>query len=330
MLRTCILLLAFITSFSYSQSDQALVDRFDRMYASQKFELALRTAEAIIDRYPDSAWWNFNAGAVCARLERPDQAITYLDRCAELKFSGIASFEQNTDLDPLREREDFQQIVERVRANAKARMDEFQREAKAHQPLVYEPPNLKDELVPLVIALHGTGMRGQDMYDAMLETAQQQGLLLVCPDGLRPSGQGFSWTYRDESEWFVKHLIERAVREHHADPDRVILVGFSQGANIALVIGQTEPKLFEAVIPICGHYEAQVAKGDQAPARFYLMTGSRDPWKRTYTDARRDFEQAGGEVELRLLTGRGHELPGGTSGTREFTKAIRWALKQEP
>ena len=323
-----LLVLALASSLSFAQSDQALVDRYDRMYASGKYEQALRVAELISERYPESATWHFNSGALYAKLDQPDAAISHLQQCADLGFTGIASFEQNADLDSVRDRSDFKAVLELVRSAAKARMDAFQDEARRHQPKVYVPPTAATESRPLLIALHGTGMDGESMYDALLETAELEGMILVCPDALRPAGEGFSWTYRDESSWFVNHLIERAISEHNADPERVILVGFSQGANIALIMGQTQPERFAGVIPICGHYEAQIAESEQTPAPFYLMTGAQDPWKRTYTDARRDFEDAGAAVQVRLLPSKGHALPMGKAGTREYVRAVRWVLEQ--
>jgi len=328
MTRLIILILAVTTSFAFAQSDQQLSDRYDRMYETGKYELALGAAEKILERYPESAWWRFNAGAVCAKLDRSEEAIVHLQQCADLKFSGVRSFEQNSDLDSLRAMEAFIKILEQVRSNAKTRMDEFQREAKVHQPLVSVPEMSEGEKLPLILAMHGTGMDGKSMHDALLESATQERMILISPDALRPAGEGFSWTYSDEAEWFVQHLIDLAVEKHNADPERVILLGFSQGANIALVLGQTQPEKFAGVIPICGHYEAQIAEADETPTAFYLMTGGRDPWRRTYMTAKKDMEAAGGAVQTRVLTARGHELPSGKSGTKEYVRALRWVLEQ--
>lgn len=311
-----------------AQSDQSLVDRYDRMYASEKYELALKAAETICERYPTSTNWHFKAGALQARLGHPELAIEHLQACANGKYTGISSFEQNSDLDSLRDRDDFQAIVETVRGNAKARMDEFQREAKAHLPESYYPAKVEGEKRPLVIALHGTGMDGKSMFGSMKEACESVGAILIAPDALRPAGDGFSWTYRDESKWFVNFLIERAIEEDDADPDRVILVGFSQGANIALILGQTQPETFVGVVPICGHYESQNAEAKDVPSAFYLMSGARDPWRKTYVKAKRDFEAGGGAVQVRLLAGKGHQLPRGKSGTNEYSRAIKWCLDQ--
>jgi len=320
-------LLFVFTLSAHAQTDQQLIDRYDKMYAAEKYELALKAVETICERYPAAARWHFFAGALYSKLGQPEKAIEYLQITADNNYTGIASFEQNTDLDPIRDRDDFIAILDTVRANAKARMGEFQAEAKNHMPKSYFPPP-GDTKPPLIIALHGTGMDGQSMFDAIGQAAKNQHAILIAPDALRPAGDGFSWTYRDESKWFVEYLIEDAIKNHNADPDRVILIGFSQGANIALILGQTHPESFLAVIPICGHYEPQIAEASTTPAPFYLITGSRDPWKKTYIKAKNDFTAAGGQVQSRILSGKGHQLPSGKSGTREYEKAIIWALKQ--
>ncbi len=322
-----ILLLAMFSSQTMAQTDQKLMDRYDRMYAAQKYELALKAAETICDRHPQSGIWHFFAGALLAMLDRGDEAIEYLQVCADRKYTGIASFEQNSDLDSVREREDFKSIIQTVRINAQARMNEFQAEAKKHVPQAYYPDSTGVKM-PLVIALHGTGMDGKSMFEAIKEACVAQEAILIAPDALRPAGNGFSWTYRDESKWFVNYLIEQAVKKHDADPDRVILIGFSQGANIALILGQTQPEKFAGVVPICGHYEAQNAESTATPAPFYLISGARDPWKKTYIQAKKDFAVAGGRVQTRILTGKGHQLPSGKSGTALYQQAIIWSLNQ--
>lgn len=321
-------LLGGLATLASGQSDRQLMDRYDRLYAGGKHALALKAAEELCERHPGSGVWAFNAGALCARLGEGDRAVAHLRRCADNGYSGIASFEQNTDLDPIREREDFRAVLETVRAAAQKRLEAFEREARRHEPATYAPEADAGVAPPLIIALHGTGMTGRQMYDALAEAAAERGAMLIAPDGLRPSGEGFAWTYRDEAAWFVHHLIDRAVEAHGADPSRVILLGFSQGANIALIMGQTEPERFLAVVPICGHYEAQVTAAEGATAPFYLMTGARDPWRRTYGRAKRDLEARGGVVETRVLAGQGHALPRGRSGTREYLRAIDWALSR--
>ncbi len=325
MIRAAFIVLTLMCSVVSAQSVQELIDRFDRAYAADRMSLAINTAERILELYPDSAWWHFQAGCVLARLDRHDESIEHLNRCSSLGFSGITSFEEHSDLDPLRDDARFVEVMDQVRTHAVARMNAFQEEAKRHTPLIYVPDELSEGTrPPLILALHGTGMDGESMHDSLLEFAKQEQMILISPDALRPSGDGFSWTYRDESEWFVEYLIELSITEHNVDPEQVYLVGFSQGANIALVMGQIRPELFAGVIPVCGHYEPQIVDSDIKPAPFYLMTGARDDWRRTYSIASRDFAERGGHVQLRVIPKHGHELPSGRIAIREFAKAFKW------
>ncbi len=332
-IRTVAFLVCLLSALACGQPDQQLVADYDRSYAAGEYEEALEAAELICSRYPTSGWWHFCAGSLQAKLGRPEEAIRLLGICADAGFTGIRSFEQNTDLDPIRSIPDFGSIIARVRENAAQRLAEFKVLAEEHKPLVHTPePISAEEKFPIVIALHGTGMRGEDMFDAMRDACRRKRVVLVAPDALRRNGGGFAWTYRDESEWLIDDMIDRAVRDHRGDRSRVLLVGFSQGANIALTLVQTQPKKFQAVVPICGHYEPQVAQsGEHAVlAPCYLMTGSKDQWRESYAKASKDFESNGGITQLHVLKGRGHELPRGTSGTRAYLKAIEWGLTQKP
>ena len=332
-MRSILVLIAFLfltSGSAFSQTDQQLVDRYDQSVAAERYRSALKSAQDIVERYPESATWNFNLGSMHARTGGIDQAIECLQISADKGYTGVRSFEQSEDLDALRDDERFIAILKQVQSNAAARLDQFKREAKNHNPKTHIPENI-DDSPALILALHGTGMRGTDMYKALKDTADELNMILIAPDALRPAGNGgFSWTYRDESEWMIEHLINQAIEEHTIDPTQIYLVGFSQGANIALIMGQTHPDLFAGVIPICGHYEPQAADAseDATLPPFYLLTGARDPWKKTYAHAKRDFAQADAPVKVRMIAGKGHELPSGNAGLAELTRAIKWCQQQ--
>tara|TARA_R110000868_G_scaffold241497_3_gene496566 strand:- start:244540 stop:245547 length:1008 start_codon:yes stop_codon:yes gene_type:complete len=319
------LTITLFISIAHAQSDQQLVARYDKAVAAQNYTLALKSAQEITTRYPESANWNFNLGSMLARTDDPDGAIEALKKAADLGYTGTRSFEQSEDLNPLREDERFKSILRQVQRNAQARLNEYIAEAENHKPKTHIPKNTPDSPA-LILALHGTGMTGTDMIDALKETADQLNMILIAPDALRPAGDGFSWTYRDESEWMVNHTITQAIEQHNIDPNQIYLVGFSQGANIALIMGQTHPNLFAGIIPICGHYEPQNASAEDSATLppFYLLTGARDPWKKTYTHAKRDLTKSNTPVQVRMLAGKGHEIPAGPAGVKELVRAITW------
>ncbi len=322
-----------ITSLnSAAQSDRQLVDRYDQSVNSKRYQAALNTAQQLSERYPESSTWKFNLGSMYARLGETEPALDALATAADLGYTGVRSFEQSEDLDALRDDKRFHKILSDVQQNAAKRLRIYIQEAEDHEPKTFIPDNAPDSPA-LILALHGTGMRGADMLNALKDTAEELNMILIAPDALRPLREGgFSWTYRDEAEWMVNHMIRTAVQQHNVDPNKIYLVGFSQGANIALTMGQTDPELFAGIIPICGHYEPQIAEANpnQSPTPFYLMTGARDPWKKTYAIAKRDFTKANTPVTVRVIPAIGHQIPSGPRGIKELTKAITWCQNNQP
>lgn len=323
------LLLLLAPTAALAQSDRSLIDRYDTLVSREKYPAALETAQKIVDRHPESSVWRFNLGSMLARTGEHDAAIDQLSKCAELGYTGVRSFEQSEDLDPIRDDPRFVEILDQVRASAQARLDTYIEHAEAHTPSVHVP-SVKDEHPPLVIALHGTGMRGSEMLDPLRSAADRLGMVIVAPDALRPSGPGFAWTYRDESEWMIEHMIGWAQDEHAIDPDRVYLVGYSQGANIAITMAQTHPDLFAGIVPICGHYEPNLVESDndQPLPPIALISGSRDPWSKTYVLAKREFKARDTPVTLVVVQGMGHEIPRGGSRDQLLYQAIKWCVEQ--
>jgi predicted esterase len=314
-----------------AQSDTQLVDRFDKAEAAGQYKEALVAAQAIVQRHPTSAFWAFNAARMHARLGQADEAIALLRKSADAGFTGISSFEEHADLDTVRARPEFAAIVATVRANAAKRMVEFQAEAKQHTHPVFKPRNLPKGVRPgAIIALHGSGGTGAQMVNACKRTCTDLGLICIAPDAVRQQGTGFSWTYRDEAAWLVEHMVREAIEKHGADPERIYLVGFSQGANIALVMARSHAGLFAGVVPVCGHYEpgivAKSGAGKAPPAPpMYLVTGAGDAWKQTYEQAERDFEDAGGAAEVRIVPGMGHSMV----SPAELRRALEWCIAGE-
>ncbi len=50
--------------------------------------------------------------------------------------------------------------------------------------------------------------------------------------------------------------------------------------------------------------------------------------RKTYAQAKRDFEAAGGAAEARMISGNGHELPRGRDDERAYAIGIRWVPDQ--
>lgn len=115
----------------------------------------------------------------------------------------------------------------------------------------YLPARQTDTPAPLVVFLHGAGERGHDNMQ-QLQTLPTQlfrspaftGSVLApqCPPGM------FWGSCMPELET----LIQRTIRDHRIDPQRIYLTGFSMGGYGSWELAARRPDLFAAVVPICG------------------------------------------------------------------------------
>jgi len=122
---------------------------------------------------------------------------------------------------------------------------------------------------PLLIALHGF----QGNKDSMMRLARRvaDGRMVVASlqapyhfwfktgRGTWDIQPGFGWgtNYKPEESVALHHrnilkLIERAVKENHADPSRVFLLGFSQACSFNYRFVFTHPQKARGVIAVCG------------------------------------------------------------------------------
>ncbi len=125
------------------------------------------------------------------------------------------------------------------------------RSVLVHTP---EQPKYRGDtpLMPLVLALHGSDGSAADMealtgYD---DLADQQHFVVAYADGLLVQGDGYasrSWNSGQCCEpatsagvddvAFLSELIDRLIARYPVDPERVFVVGHSNGAIMAQVLG---------------------------------------------------------------------------------------------
>ncbi len=112
-------------------------------------------------------------------------------------------------------------------------------------------------LLPLMIFLHGSGERGNDLAQVKIHGPPKIAdrdprfpFLLVSPQ--LPA----------EQDWDLdklRVLLAWAMKTLPADPDRVILTGLSRGGHATWRWGAAEPKRFAALAPVAGRGDAGTA-----------------------------------------------------------------------
>lgn len=118
---------------------------------------------------------------------------------------------------------------------------------------LYIPGSLtKRNKLPLVIYLHSSGDCGNDIENVnntglpkLIKNGRNYDFLMVAP--LMGTNYCKSWDFPYAT---VKSLIDDVVNNYPVDPERIIISGFSVGANNTLTMIRNYPNFFAGAIPI--------------------------------------------------------------------------------
>lgn len=119
-----------------------------------------------------------------------------------------------------------------------------------------------DGLLPTVIALHGYGSHALDLVGLSPMLAEGR-LLMVCPQAphlIEDGAFSFSWSSAPResqrqtaasiaaSATDVLAFVESALAQYPIDPERVVLLGFSQGGGVAAHAALAAPERFAGLV----------------------------------------------------------------------------------
>jgi len=163
--------------------------------------------------------------------------------------------------------------------------------------IVHVPPTFDGKRkLPVVIMLHGAGGTGQQ---AMEQTgwdrkADSETFIAAFPDGvaehpklppsflLNPqtwndgSGRHASGRRKDADADFIGYIIETLQTRYDADPSRIYLTGFSNGASMTFRLGVELSDQLAAIAPVAGHLFIHDHQLKRALPTLYLI-GREDP-----------------------------------------------------
>jgi predicted esterase len=300
---------------------------FERAYARGDWAGAAKAGEIWVEREPGNSIAAFNTACAFARAGQPEIALGWLERAGQAGFAGTRSIDEDPDLAPARALAGFEAAVAPIRANRARMFTEFRAEAERSEILTLVPPGEPKELRPLVVVLHGYGGSPAPMAALYRRVALELGAILAAPSAIRPGpgGQGYTWTFRDEAEWWVLRAIERVTAEHEVDPSRLVLAGFSQGAGVALAVGLAHPERFAGILAAAGPFDEEwMRPPPDANLKVYLLVGQEDPAVLSSREAEAVLRADGLDVRLRVIPGLGHAFP--QRATTELRTAFDFLL----
>jgi phospholipase/carboxylesterase len=118
-----------------------------------------------------------------------------------------------------------------------------------------------DEVLPMVVAVHGLGDTPENLGDALVAELGRPARVIL-PRGPKPHGGGYSWFDLSASNEAMLAGIERAtalvaggvgeIVKRRPTRGKPIVLGFSQGGMITFALAARHPSLVGAAFPVAG------------------------------------------------------------------------------
>ena len=146
--------------------------------------------------------------------------------------------------------------------------------------LAYRPRNAPGAALPLIVLLHGAGGDAYRFLAEFKAIADRRGAILLAPTSagttwdLQPRRGGGASFGRDAAN--LDSALAELFAKAPVDRERVVLLGFSDGASYALSLGLANPRVFRAIVALSigGVFMPPSVEPTQ---RLFIAHGRRDP-----------------------------------------------------
>lgn len=149
--------------------------------------------------------------------------------------------------------------------------------------LLSVPPT--DHPAPLVVAFHGLNQTARVFagQTGLVPATRAAGLVLALPESDGPAfNDGRLGASGPNDDAFTLALVGALVSARVADPHRVVLTGFSNGAGMAMAVACAHPRAVAALVSVNGSLiDGPGSPRPTAPVRAVLVHGTADrvqPW----------------------------------------------------
>ena len=209
-------------------------------------------------------------------------------------------------------------------------------EWQRQEPVVFIPAKSKSTAkLPMIVALHGGNGNYESFARYWENVANSEHVIVVVPPGsIRNSEIENSWDYNIDS--FAPKILQLAsdyVIITGADPNRVYLAGYSEGAQVAIVLALKYPKIFRGAVAFSGfNYttlsDSTLERAHALHTRIYALSGEWDSkaFLSRISKTRDQCAAAGIPFQLEIEPGMVHEMP--LDFLKRFSDAWSWLQEQ--
>jgi len=281
----CSVLLGVASAATSEQIEQRALEA---MGAGQ-YVKAVGLWQEILERSPGQPRVLYNLACCYSRTGELDQAVLRLEEAYKAGMSDLELLRSDPDLEALRKSRKGRALVDRLETEEEQLRRLRGVPGYFEAPVlggfrVVVPPDMKENRdYPLVVILHGHGANPMNYVGIFEKVASSLDAIVFAPYGPYPipleKGHGYSWY---PAPWFFRELLrtgsssgDRAQRRReieiqeqdvsrnfvlaaidHAsgglpvDPDRVFLMGHSEGGVLAYGLALEHPAMFRGLIVV--------------------------------------------------------------------------------
>jgi phospholipase/carboxylesterase len=177
-----------------------------------------------------------------------------------------------------------------------------------------------DEVLPMVVAVHGLGDTPEHLGDALV-SALGRPVRVILPRGPKPYGQGYSWFDLGANEVMLAG-IERStgllagglgeIVKRRPTRGKPIVLGFSQGGMLSFALAAKHPALVGAAFPVAGFLPTPLlpAPGSGPLPPIVAFHGADDPLvpARAARESIERLKAGGARAEIHVYAGLAHQI----------------------
>lgn len=287
--------------------------KFDK--AADEFALSFETLKT----NKDAA---YNAASAYSLAKNTKKAIEYLTKAIN---TGRYDFENDPDFSNIKGTTEYQELLIKA-ADLKQKMLN-----QSIEPLIILPKNFdKTKTYPLLIAFHGFNTNPQEFASVYENIASKNNMILMLCRGTKIIAfNSFTWNFEQEEYERILEEIEMTQLKYPINPSKIILTGYSQGANMAYSLGMVFSQMFCGIIPVAGTMPKNVSinRMKNKNIKIFSITGLRDNPNilEQNRDAEKNFSQNNIAFKLKEFD-IGHAYP--ANKDEVISEALKWMLEK--